>query len=81
MPRRWQPGKVGAQAAVSAVRLGPRRRPRMGGGGGEGAAKPKGGAKPTLPVPGEGRWGKFHGGARAAVNQRNPEEARELWRA
>uniref|UniRef100_A0A0E0EVA9 Uncharacterized protein n=1 Tax=Oryza meridionalis TaxID=40149 RepID=A0A0E0EVA9_9ORYZ len=49
--------------------------------GGGGAAKPKGGAKPTLPVPSEVRWGTFHGGAHAAVNRRDPEEARELRRA
>ncbi|BAD82623.1 hypothetical protein [Oryza sativa Japonica Group] len=39
-------------------------------------------AKPTLPIPGEGRWrDELQGGARTAVNRRGPEEAGELRQA
>lgn len=40
-----------------------------------GTAKPKGGTRPTLPIPGKGRWGKFHGGARTTVNRHDPDKA------
>lgn len=60
--------------AVSAVRLGPHRQPRVGWGG-TGTAKPKGGTRPTLPIPGKGWWGKFHGGARTTVNRHDPDKA------
>lgn len=40
-----------------------------------GTAKPKGGTRPTRPIPGKGRWGKFHGGARTIVNWHDPDKA------
>ncbi|BAS74126.1 Os01g0726001, partial [Oryza sativa Japonica Group] len=47
-----------------------------------GVRSPKAAAKPTLPVPGEGRWrDKLQGGARTAVNRRGPEETGELRQA